>query len=62
MLRLRRPRPVRLFVTTATENWTEERRRAEPTAGVVYGFTTEATGRPAAPYRPDPAWWETITR
>ena len=49
-----------LYVTTATEHWTDEQRRAEPSAGLVYRFTTEATGRPAAPFRPDPAWWATM--
>jgi sugar lactone lactonase YvrE len=47
----------RLYVTTATEDWTEERRRADPKAGLVYRFDTDATGRPAAPFRPDPTWW-----
>ena len=42
----------RLYVTTATENWTDEQRRAEPAAGLVYRFDTDATGRPAAPFRP----------
>jgi sugar lactone lactonase YvrE len=47
----------RLYVTTATENWSDEQRRAEPMAGLVYWFDTDAAGRPAAPFRPDPAWW-----
>jgi sugar lactone lactonase YvrE len=47
----------RLYVTTATEEWTDEQRRAEPTAGLVYRFDTDATGQPAAPFRPDPTWW-----
>jgi sugar lactone lactonase YvrE len=55
------PRLNRLFVTTATENWTEEQRRAEPGAGLVYRFDTDATGRPAEPFRPDPVWWATVT-
>lgn len=46
-----------LYVTTATENWTDEQRRVEPTAGIVYRFETDATGTPAEPFRPDPAWW-----
>jgi sugar lactone lactonase YvrE len=49
-----------LYVTSATEHWTDEQRRAEPGAGLVYRFNTEATGRPAAPFRPDPAWWATM--
>jgi sugar lactone lactonase YvrE len=51
----------RLYVTTATENWTDEQRRDEPAAGLVYRFDTDATGRPAEPFRPDPAWWATVT-
>jgi sugar lactone lactonase YvrE len=51
----------RLYVTTATENWTDEQRRAEPAAGLVYRFDTDATGRPAEPFRPDPSWWATVT-
>ena len=47
----------RLYVTTATEGWSDEQRRAEPTAGLVYRFDTDATGRPAAPFRPEPTWW-----
>ncbi len=47
----------RLYVTTATENWTDEQRRAEPGAGLVYRFDTDTTGRPAEPFRPDPTWW-----
>jgi sugar lactone lactonase YvrE len=50
----------RLYVTTATEDWSDEQRRAEPTAGLTYRFETDATGRPAAPFRPDPAWWATV--
>jgi sugar lactone lactonase YvrE len=50
----------RLYVTTATENWTDEQRRAEPGAGLVYMFDTDATGQPAAPFRPDPAWWAAV--
>jgi len=49
-----------LYVTTATENWSDEQRRAEPAAGLVYRFRTDATGRAAAPFRPDPGWWATV--
>jgi sugar lactone lactonase YvrE len=49
----------RLFVTTATEGWTDEQRRAEPAAGLVYRVDTDATGPPALPFRPDPAGWQT---
>jgi sugar lactone lactonase YvrE len=52
----------RLFVTTATEGWTDEQRRSDPAAGMVYRVDTHATGRPAAPFRPDPAWWTDFTR
>ena len=50
----------RLYVTSATENWTDERRRAEPGAGLVYRFETDATGLPSAPFRPDPEWWAEV--
>jgi sugar lactone lactonase YvrE len=51
----------RLYVTTATENWSDEQRRAEPGAGLVYRFDTDVTGRPAEPFRPEPAWWAAVT-
>ena len=54
------PELNRLYVTTATEDWSEEERRAEPGAGLVYRFDTDATGRPAEPFRPDPVWWDTV--
>jgi pyruvate/2-oxoglutarate dehydrogenase complex dihydrolipoamide dehydrogenase (E3) component/sugar lactone lactonase YvrE len=50
-----------LYVTTATEYWSEEQRRLEPTAGVVYRLPTDATGRPAEPFRPNPDWWRGVT-
>jgi sugar lactone lactonase YvrE len=50
----------RLYVTTATEDWTDDERRADPRAGLVYRFETDATGRPANPFRPDPAWWSSL--
>ncbi len=46
-----------LYVTTATEGWDDDLRRADPAAGLVYRFATDAIGRPAASFRPDPAWW-----
>ena len=49
-----------LYVTTATEHWSDERRRAEPAAGIVYRFGTDAVGRPASPFRPDPGWWASL--
>jgi sugar lactone lactonase YvrE len=51
----------RLYVTTATEYWSDEQRRAEPAAGLVYRFDMDTTGRPAEPFRPDPEWWGTVT-
>jgi sugar lactone lactonase YvrE len=51
-----------LFVTTATEGWSDEQRRADPAAGLVYRLDTDAAGCPAAPFRPDPDWWTTVTR
>jgi sugar lactone lactonase YvrE len=51
------PRLDRLFVTTATEGWSEEQRRADPAAGLVYRLSTDAVGRPADPFRPEPGWW-----
>jgi sugar lactone lactonase YvrE len=53
---------TRLYITTATENWSDEQRRAEPAAGLTYMCETDATGRPAEPFRPDPAWWATLSR
>ena len=50
----------RLYVTTATQGWSDEQRRAEPAAGLVYRLDTDATGRPAEPFRPDPAWWASV--
>lgn len=48
-----------LYVTTGTEGWSDEQRRAEPAAGLVYRFDTDATGRPAAPFRPKATWsWD----
>ena len=47
----------RLYVTTATEDWSDAERLAEPTAGVVYHLDTNATGRPADPFRPETGWW-----
>jgi sugar lactone lactonase YvrE len=46
-----------LYVTTATEGWSDDQRRADPAAGLVYRFATDAIGRPATPFRPDPNWW-----
>ena len=50
----------RLYVTTATEDWSDDQRRAEPDAGLMYRFDTGSTGLPAVPFRPDPAWWRGV--
>jgi sugar lactone lactonase YvrE len=52
---------ARLYVTTATEGWSDERRRAEPGAGLVYRLDTDASGLAACPFRPDPDWWMSVT-
>jgi sugar lactone lactonase YvrE len=49
-----------LYVTTATEGWTDAQRRADPAAGLVYRIDTGATGRPAAMFVPDEAWWNSV--
>lgn len=49
-----------LYVTSATENWTDEQRREAPGAGLVYRLDTDATGRPAARFRPLADWWATV--
>jgi sugar lactone lactonase YvrE len=54
------PKLDRLYVTSATEGWTDEQRRAEPDAGLVYRFDTDATGLPATPFRPEPGWWAQV--
>jgi sugar lactone lactonase YvrE len=46
-----------LYVTTATEGWTDEQRRAEPGAGIVYRLDTDTVGLPASPFVPQAAWW-----
>ena len=51
----------RLYVTTGTEDWSDEERRAEPAAGLTYRIDTDTTGRPAAPFHPEPTWWATVT-
>jgi sugar lactone lactonase YvrE len=49
-----------LYITTATEGWTDKRRRADTAAGSVYRIDTDATGRAAQSFRPDPQWWTTV--
>jgi sugar lactone lactonase YvrE len=51
----------RLYITTATENWSDDRRRAEPAAGLVYWCQTDTSGLPAAPFRPDTDWWKGVS-
>jgi hypothetical protein len=50
----------RLYVTTATENWSDDRRRADPAAGLVHWSVTDASGVPAAAFRPDIDWWKAM--
>jgi sugar lactone lactonase YvrE len=50
-----------LYVTTGTENWTDEQRRANPNAGLVYRIETTAGGTPAALFRPEASWWVHVT-
>jgi sugar lactone lactonase YvrE len=52
----------RLYVTTATENWSEEERRVEPAGGLAHCCRTEATGLVAAPFRLDPGRLREVTR
>lgn len=52
----------RLYVTTATEGWSDEERRGDPAAGLVYRMETRARGVPAAPFVPDPTWWSDVLR
>lgn len=47
----------RLYVTTATEFWTDEQRLADPAAGLVYRLDTDAVGVPAAPFVPRGSWY-----
>ena len=56
------PRLNRLYVTTATENWSDEQRRTQPAAGLAYRSDTDATGLPAAPFRPDSNRWQRATQ
>jgi sugar lactone lactonase YvrE len=51
----------RLYITTATENWSDDQRMAEPAAGLVYCCKTDTSGLPAAPFRPDTDWWKAVT-
>lgn len=51
-----------LYITTATEGWTDAQRRSEPGAGRVYRVATESRGVPARPFRPDPTWWTEACR
>jgi sugar lactone lactonase YvrE len=50
-----------LYVTTATQGWTDEQRTANPGAGLVYRLATDAVGRTAEPYRPNADWWVGFT-
>ncbi len=48
---------TRLFVTTATENYTDEQRVAQPLAGRIFSVPTTVRGTPAATFRPAGSWW-----
>ena len=50
-----------LYVTSATENWSDEQRRLQPADGLTYQFATDATGRSCAPFRPEAKWWGQAT-
>ena len=39
----------RLYVTTATEDWSDDQRRADPAAGLTYRFDTNTTAAPRHP-------------
>ncbi len=52
----------RLYITTATENWTDQQRLDEPAAGLVYRVETDTYGRPARAFRPDRGWWARVDR
>jgi sugar lactone lactonase YvrE len=52
----------RLYVTTATEGWTNEQRREQSAAGLVYRFETDTRGRPVQPFVPNGRWWQEVTR
>ena len=55
------PRPAPALRHDRDRGLDDEQRRAEPAAGLVYRCDTDATGRPAAPFRPDPDWWQKVT-
>ncbi len=57
------PRLDRLYVTTATEFWTDEQRRADPGAGLVYRLdaVVGVLGVAASPFVPEPSWWASVT-
>jgi sugar lactone lactonase YvrE len=46
-----------LFVTTATEGWSDAQRSARPDAGTVFARRVPARGRPVSPFRPVGRWW-----
>lgn len=60
MLRVRGTGVEPAVHTTATEDWSDEQRHADPAAGLVYRLDTGAIGRPDAPFRSDPDWWATV--
>jgi sugar lactone lactonase YvrE len=46
-----------LFVTTATEGWSDAQRAGRPDAGAVFALRAPARGRPASAFRPVGPWW-----
>jgi sugar lactone lactonase YvrE len=51
------PDLTRLFVTTATEGYTDDQRAAQPLAGRIFSVPTRVRGTPAAAFRPVGPWW-----
>lgn len=49
-----------LYVTTATEFFTDAQRRGHPEAGLVYLLEPGAVGVAAAPFAPEPRWWASV--
>jgi sugar lactone lactonase YvrE len=54
---LRGSHDATLWITTATEHWTDEERAARPDAGRLWAAPTAARGVPASPFRPVGDWW-----
>jgi sugar lactone lactonase YvrE len=50
----------RLYITTATEGWSQERRSETPQAGLAYHLSPGSRGLPVAEFRPERAWWDAL--